>query len=62
MALLVDKRQNPQKVLSIFYPFFSDFGHIWMLLEIQRTFSRGPANLLFFQSSQEFWSYRPFSS
>ncbi len=50
MVLSVDTLQNPQKVLSNFLSFFWDFGHIWMLLEISRTFSRGAVKLLFFQS------------
>ncbi len=50
MVLRVGKTQNLQKVLSNFLSVFLDFGHIWRLLEIGRTFSKGPAKLLFFQS------------
>ena len=51
MVLLVGKTPNLQKVLSNFLSFFWNFGHIWMLLEIYRTFSRGSAKLLFFVST-----------
>lgn len=54
MVLRLGKTQNLQKVLYKFLSFFWDFGHIWSILEIYRTFSKGSINLLyFFQSTQE---------
>jgi hypothetical protein len=50
MVLVVDKTQNPQRVLSNFLSFFWNFWNIWKLLKICKTFSGGSANLLFFQS------------
>jgi len=52
MVLPLGKTQNLQKVLSNFLSFFWNFGHIWMLLQICRTFLGGSANLLFFQSTR----------
>ncbi len=53
MVLLVGTPQNLQKVLSNFLSFFWNFGHIWKLLEIYRTFSGGSANLLYFFESSD---------
>ncbi len=50
MVLRLGKTQNLQKVLSNFLSVFCDFGHISRLSEIYRTFSKGSAKLLFFQS------------
>ncbi len=60
MVLEVDKIQNPQRVLSKFLSFFWNFGHIWKLLKIYRTFSGGSANLLFFFQSTEVVKLRNF--
>jgi len=49
--------QNLKKVLSSFLSVFWDFGHIWRLLEIYRTFSKGSAKLLFFRVDNQFFSY-----
>ncbi len=38
-----------------FFILFSDFGHIWMLLEIHRTFSLGSVIPLFFFESSTEW-------
>ena len=58
MVLRLGKTQNLQKVLYKFLSFFWDFGHIWSILEIYRTFSEGSVNLLyFFQSTGEWVRY-----
>ena len=51
MVLRLGKTQNLQKVLYKFLSFFWDFGHIWSILEIYRTFSEGSVNLLYFFQS-----------
>ena len=51
MVLRLGKTQNLQKILSKFLSFSWDFGHIWRILEIYRTFSEGSANLLYFFQS-----------
>jgi hypothetical protein len=43
-----------------FFILFWDFGHIWMLLEIHRTFSLGSVIPLFFQSRTNIMSKSPF--
>ena len=50
MVLPVGTPQNLQRVLSNFLFFFWNFGLIWKLLKIYRTFFEGSAKLLFFQS------------
>ncbi len=48
MVLLVGTRQNPLRVLPNFLSFFWNFGPIWKLSEIYRTFSEGFGKRLFF--------------